>query len=101
MNAFYSFVSTVPKHNASLNNGSSDNVQSASIMTQSLPPTSSTLKVLKTTKVTPPAPVRLRPGSSQQASNNNQQPGNVKPSLNPNRASYPGSTTLPTVTENR
>ena len=67
---------------------------SEKLMTQSLPPGS---KVLRTTKVTTPAPVRLR-RSAQAANNAN---NNVlKPSLNPNRASYPAAV-LPTVTENR
>ena len=75
----------------------------------------SSSKVLRTTKVTAPAPVRLRRSPSSAtaaASNNNNNNGNssynlnnnncnpVKPSLNPNRASYPAAV-LPTVTENR
>ena len=66
------------------------------IMTQSLPPNAAPLKLLRTTKVTAPAPVRLR----RSAPSNNNGNGNVKPSLNPHRASYP-SPALPTVTENR
>jgi len=65
-------------------------------MTQSLPPNAAPLKLLRATKVTAPAPVRLRRSTP---SNNNGN-SNIKPSLNPHRASYP-SAALPTVTENR